>query len=100
MNLKTFFNEKNSSDTQNTSSLYCFIKTGIYILSTVCIASIAIAFVMSGTQKSTSRQAMSSTISKKKLPIYCVDTDKPQIALSFDAAWGNIILMKEQIYEN
>jgi len=54
----------------------------------------------SGTQKSTSRQAMSSTISKKKLPIYCVDTDKPKIALSFDAAWGNIILMKEQIYEN
>ena len=27
--------------------------------------------------------------SAKKLPIYCVDTDKPQIALSFDAAWGN-----------
>ncbi|MFQ9985706.1 MAG: polysaccharide deacetylase family protein [Lachnospiraceae bacterium] len=27
--------------------------------------------------------------STKKLPIYCVDTDKPQIALSFDAAWGN-----------
>lgn len=25
----------------------------------------------------------------RKLPIYCVDTDKKQIALSFDAAWGN-----------
>lgn len=25
----------------------------------------------------------------KKLPIYCVDTQKPQVALSFDAAWGN-----------
>ncbi len=24
----------------------------------------------------------------KKLPIYCVDTDKKQIAISFDAAWG------------
>jgi len=26
---------------------------------------------------------------KKALPIYCVQTDKPQIAISFDASWGN-----------
>lgn len=25
----------------------------------------------------------------KKLPIYCVETDKKQVALTFDAAWGN-----------
>jgi len=25
----------------------------------------------------------------KKLPIYCVETDKKRIAISFDAAWGN-----------
>lgn len=25
----------------------------------------------------------------RELPIYCVSTDKPQIALTFDAAWGN-----------
>lgn len=25
----------------------------------------------------------------KKLPIYCVDCEKKQIAISFDAAWGN-----------
>lgn len=25
----------------------------------------------------------------KKLPIYCVESDKKQIAISFDAAWGN-----------
>lgn len=24
----------------------------------------------------------------RNLPIYCVETDKPQVALSFDAAWG------------
>jgi len=23
------------------------------------------------------------------LPIYCVETDKKQVAISFDAAWGN-----------
>lgn len=27
--------------------------------------------------------------SERKLPIYCVETDKKQIAISFDAAWGN-----------
>ena len=27
--------------------------------------------------------------SNRKLPIYCVETDKKQIAISFDAAWGN-----------
>ena len=25
----------------------------------------------------------------RKLPIYCVESDKKQIAVSFDAAWGN-----------
>lgn len=25
----------------------------------------------------------------KLLPIYCVETDKKQISISFDAAWGN-----------
>lgn len=32
-------------------------------------------------------QAASS--GSRRLPIYCVDTDQPQIALTFDAAWGN-----------
>ena len=27
--------------------------------------------------------------SNRLLPIYCVKTDKKQIAISFDAAWGN-----------
>lgn len=26
---------------------------------------------------------------EKLLPIYCVETDKKQVAISFDAAWGN-----------
>lgn len=29
-----------------------------------------------------------STISASELPIYCVNTDKPYIALTFDSAWG------------
>lgn len=34
----------------------------------------------------------SATISadqNRLLPIYCVETDKKQVAISFDAAWGN-----------
>lgn len=32
---------------------------------------------------------VATSASKKKLPIYCVDTQgKPQISISFDAAWG------------
>lgn len=33
--------------------------------------------------------SVSSNVNSRSLPIYCVQTDKPQIALSFDAAWGN-----------
>ncbi len=28
-------------------------------------------------------------VGDRELPIYCVETDKKQVALSFDAAWGN-----------
>lgn len=31
----------------------------------------------------------SSTVGDRELPIYCVDTQEPKIALTFDAAWGN-----------
>ncbi len=34
-------------------------------------------------------EAMIASTATKELPIYCVQTDKPQVALSFDAAWGN-----------
>lgn len=30
-----------------------------------------------------------SILHPKELPIYCVEKDKPEISLSFDAAWGN-----------
>ena len=31
----------------------------------------------------------SARIENKKLPIYCVQTEAPTVAISFDAAWGN-----------
>ena len=33
--------------------------------------------------------AVNSTYGDRELPIYCVETDKKQVAISFDAAWGN-----------
>lgn len=33
--------------------------------------------------------SVSSSVNGRDLPIYCVQTDKPRIALTFDAAWGN-----------
>ena len=38
---------------------------------------------------------VSSTVNGRELPIYCVETDKKQIALSFDAAWGGGHLRKK-----
>lgn len=32
---------------------------------------------------------VTNSVNGRELPIYCVETDKPRIALSFDAAWGN-----------
>ena len=32
----------------------------------------------------------SALVQNRKLPIYCVQTDSPRVALSFDAAWGNV----------
>lgn len=32
---------------------------------------------------------VTTSLDGRELPIYCVETDKKQVALSFDAAWGN-----------
>lgn len=34
-------------------------------------------------------KTLSNKTKKKEIPIYCVDTEKKYVALSFDAAWGN-----------
>ena len=33
--------------------------------------------------------SVSNSVDGRELPIYCVETDKKEVALSFDAAWGN-----------
>ena len=60
-------------------SLFC--KVGIIVLSVLLAAALGFYYVP--------KAVMTSVQSKRELPIYCVDTKEPKIALSFDAAWGN-----------
>ncbi len=53
----------------------------------VNILGIAAVFALIAMNR-TQSQTVFRTESVKKLPIYCVDTDKKVCALSFDAAWG------------
>ena len=50
----------------------------------ICILAVTIYF-----QMTTGTISVSNTVNGKELPIYCVDTQEPKIAISFDAAWGN-----------
>ena len=49
----------------------------------LCIALVA-ALAVAGISS-----AVTFAQGERKLPIYCVETDKKQVAISFDAAWGN-----------
>ena len=58
-----------------------FLKSGIIVLSAMLVIATITYLIPNLIAKASG--------SKKELPIYCVDTDKKQVALSFDAAWGN-----------
>lgn len=64
-------------------SLVLFTKVGAIVLS--CLVLIVTSFHYFPQTIETFR----SGINEKELPIYCVEKEKPQISLSFDAAWGN-----------
>lgn len=50
-------------------------------------------FIGAGTIKGLSGiVSVSSNVNGRELPIYSVETDKKQVALSFDAAWNNVKL--------
>lgn len=41
--------------------------------------------------------SVSNSVNGKELPIYCVETSEPKVALTFDAAWGNARLMAKYL---
>lgn len=62
-----------------------FIKCGL----TVLVAILAIAAVVQAGKVIIATAGVGGRMKEKELPIYCVETEKTQVALSFDAAWGN-----------
>lgn len=60
----------------------------LYIMSALLLCAIAME-QFTGGSLSNAVNGNSLVHDKKKLPIYCVKTDKPQVALTFDGAWGN-----------
>lgn len=71
-----------------------FIKTGLAVVATLVLTAVITDKVTGGVISRTSKDSAvftnaSSLFLEKELPIYCVKTDKKQIALTFDGAWGN-----------
>lgn len=71
-----------------------FIKTGLAVVATLLLTAIITDKVTGGDlgaalENSAVLANASSLFREKELPIYCVKTDKKQIALTFDGAWGN-----------
>lgn len=64
------------------SDVTLFVKVGIIVLIIISIIGFGIKILPNAV-------TVSSTGSKRDLPIYCVNTDENKVALSFDAAWGN-----------
>ena len=72
-----------------------FIRTGLFVLSVVLVASLAVAYGQNHLSENTAVTTNTTGNSEKKLPIYCVDRNDNKIALSFDAAWGNSRSLKK-----
>ena len=71
-----------------------FIKTGLTVIATLLLTAIITDKVTGGAVNTALESnavftSVSSVFKEKKLPIYCVKTDKKQIALTFDGAWGD-----------
>ena len=58
------------------------LKYGVYALAAFAVLRGVLVTVSSSV-------TVSNSVNGKELPIYCVETDEPKIALTFDAAWGN-----------
>lgn len=71
-----------------------FIKTGLSVIATLLLTAIITDKVTDGAVNAALESNAvftnaTSLFREKELPIYCVKTDKKQIALTFDGAWGN-----------
>ena len=58
------------------------LKYGVYVLAAFAVLRGVMVTVKANI-------SVSNSVNGKELPIYCVETKEPKIALTFDAAWGN-----------
>lgn len=68
----------------------CFIITKKQIMLSLTVIA-ALVIVIGGS-------ASAYATANRLLPIYCVETDKKQVAISFDAAWGNSKKVQNNIW--
>lgn len=59
---------------------------GVFMFGLCMVAALSLLYWSGAREKFVD---VNSNVGERELPIYSVDTDKKQIALSFDAAWGN-----------
>lgn len=71
-----------------------FIKTGLAVVAVLLVAAIIADRITHGSinnalASNAIATGAASLFLEKELPIYCVKTDKKQIALTFDGAWDD-----------
>lgn len=66
-------------------NLILFTRVGAVVLASLLLLLTSICFY----PQTVATVSTKIHTNSKELPIYCVDTESPKIALSFDAAWGN-----------
>lgn len=83
--IEALFSEKRegqSSKEDAKSKVMRSLKYGVYLIT-------AFALVRGVLVTARANITVSNTVNGRELPIYCVETKEPKIALTFDAAWGN-----------
>lgn len=66
-------------------NLILFTKVGAIVLTSLLLLAASVYFY----PQTAATISGNISVSAKELPIYCVSTEEPKIAISFDAAWGN-----------
>lgn len=73
---------------KHNSEFLSMTKRSIFWLLTIA-AAMGVTYYFQGASYQNTFDSLPVSLSAKELPIYSVETDKKQVALSFDAAWGN-----------
>lgn len=65
--------------------IYTLTKRGLFLLLVCLLLAVSVIAIVA----TTTTKAIETAATLRDIPIYCVETDKKQVAISFDAAWGN-----------